>query len=94
VTNSIRVMLEIGPKGKKVVAVAPEWPGLARGAKNGEAATHRLLAYVPRYAIVAKRAGMDGTLAEDPPTSGGFLSPFPALTGNPCQAKHWNGTSR
>jgi hypothetical protein len=64
VTNPIRVMLEIGPKGKKVVAVAPEWPGLARGAKNGEAASQRLLTYVPRYAIVAKRAGMDGALAE------------------------------
>jgi hypothetical protein len=25
-------MLEIGPKGKKVVAVAPDWPGLERGA--------------------------------------------------------------
>jgi hypothetical protein len=64
VTNPIRVMLEIGPKGKKVVAVAPDWPGLARGAKTGEAATQRLLAYVPRYAIVAKRAGMDSALAD------------------------------
>lgn len=63
-TNPIKVMLEIGPKGKKVVAVAPEWPGLARGAKTGEAATQRLLAYVPRYAIVAKRAGMDSALAD------------------------------
>ncbi len=63
-TNPIRVMLEIGPKGKKVVAVAPDWPGLARGAKTGEQATQRLLAYVPRYAIVAKRVGMDSALAD------------------------------
>jgi hypothetical protein len=58
VTNHIRVTLEIGPKGKKVVAVAPDWPGLERGAKTGEAAIERLLAYVPRYATVTKLAGM------------------------------------
>jgi hypothetical protein len=34
VTNHIRVTVEIGPKGERVVAVAPDWPGLARGAKN------------------------------------------------------------
>jgi hypothetical protein len=57
--NHIRVTEEIGPKGKKVVAVAPDWPGLERGAKTGEAAIERLLAYVPRYAAVAKLAGME-----------------------------------
>src|SRR3712207_6128901 len=59
----MRVTLEIGPKGKKVVAVAPDWPGLARGATFGEAAIDRLLSYVPRYAPVAKLAGMDATFA-------------------------------
>src|SRR5829696_2499779 len=59
----MRVMLEEGPKGKKVVAVAPDWPGLSRGAKTGEAAIERLLSYVPRYAPVAKLAGLDGELA-------------------------------
>ena len=34
--KQIRVTLEIGPKGKKVVAVAPDWPGLERGAKTEE----------------------------------------------------------
>ena len=48
--NQIRVALEIGPHGKKVVAVAPDWPGLERGAKTAEAAIERLLTYVPRYA--------------------------------------------
>ncbi|MCX6049724.1 MAG: hypothetical protein NT075_31885 [Chloroflexi bacterium] len=62
-TNDIRVMLEIGPKGKKVVAVAPDWPGLERGAKTGEAALERLLAYVPRYTSVTKLAGMEAALA-------------------------------
>jgi hypothetical protein len=63
VTNQIRVTLEIGPKGKKVVAVAPDWPGLERGAKSGEAAIEGLLAYVPRYADVTKLAGMEAALA-------------------------------
>ncbi len=57
--NPIRVTLEIGPRGKKVVAVAPDWPGLERGATTAEAAVERLLSYVPRYAPVAKLAGME-----------------------------------
>ena len=61
--NQIRVTLEIGPKGKRVVAVAPDWPGLSRGAATGEAAVERLLAYVPRYAPVAMLAGMEAAFA-------------------------------
>ena len=61
--NQLRVTLEIGPKGKKVAAVAPDWPGLERGAKTGEAAIERLHSYLPRYARVAKLAGMDAELA-------------------------------
>jgi hypothetical protein len=60
----MRVTLEIGPKGKKVAAVAPDWPGLERGAKTEEAAIERLLAYVPRYAAVAKLAGMESAFAK------------------------------
>jgi hypothetical protein len=63
VADEIRLMLEIGPRGKKVVAVAPDWPGLARGATTGDAAIERLLAYLPRYATVAKLAGMDAAFA-------------------------------
>jgi hypothetical protein len=59
VTDQLRVMVETGPKGKKVAAVAPNWPGLSRGAKTEEAAIEHLLAYIPRYAPVAKLAGMD-----------------------------------
>ena len=54
-----RVTLEIGPKGKKVVAVAPDWPGLERGAKSVEDAVERLRSYVPRYAQIAMLAEMD-----------------------------------
>src|SRR5215213_3488590 len=57
--DAIRVMLEIGPKGKKVVALAPDWPGLSRGAKTEVAAIERLRSYLPRYRPVAKLAGMD-----------------------------------
>jgi len=61
--NELRLTLEIGPNGKKVVAVAPDWPGLERGAKTEEAAIERLQAYRPRYAQVAKFAGMDAEFA-------------------------------
>ena len=57
--DRMRVTLEIGPKGKKVVAVAPDWPGLARGAKTGGEAIDRLRSYMPRYSPVAKLAEMD-----------------------------------
>jgi hypothetical protein len=63
VANHIRVTLEIGPKSKKVVAVAPDWPGLERGATTGEAAIERLLSYVPKYATVTELAGMDAAFA-------------------------------
>jgi hypothetical protein len=57
--NTLRVTLELSPKGKRVVAVAPDWPGLERGAKTEEAAIARLQAYLPRYAPVAKLAEME-----------------------------------
>jgi hypothetical protein len=56
--DELRVELEIGLKGKRVVAVAPDGPGLERGAKTGEAALARLHAYRPRYAPVAQLAAM------------------------------------
>ena len=63
VTNQFRVTLEFGPKGKKVVAVAPDWPGLSRGANTEAAALERLLDYRPRYARVAQLAGMNEAYA-------------------------------
>ena len=62
-TDAMRVVLEVGPKGKKVVAVAPDWPGLERGANTGAAAIERLRSYLPRYARVAKLAGMNAEFA-------------------------------
>lgn len=59
----LRATLEIGPKGKKIVAVAPDWPGFERGARTEEAAIARLQAYLSRYAPVAKLAGMEEQFA-------------------------------
>jgi hypothetical protein len=57
------VTLELGPREKKVVAVAPDWPGLERGAKTATDAVEKLQAYLPRYAKIAKLAGMDAEFA-------------------------------
>lgn len=63
VANQMRVTMERGPKGKKVVAVAPDWPGLARGATTEAAAIERVSAYLPRYAPVTRLAGMEAAFA-------------------------------
>jgi hypothetical protein len=63
--HELRVTLETGPKGKRVVAVAPDWPGLERGAKTEEIVIEMLQSYIPRYAKVAKMAGMDTEFASD-----------------------------
>ena len=62
----MRVLLEIGPKHKKLAAFAPDWPGFERGATTEEAAIARLREYLPRYALVASLAGLDAEFARDP----------------------------
>ena len=62
-TGALRVTLETGPKRKRVVAVAPDWPGLERGARTEQEALERLHSYLPRYADVAQLAGMDAAFA-------------------------------
>src|SRR5262249_27258863 len=61
--DTIRVMLEVGPRAKKVEAMAPDWPSLERDATNGKAAITKLRSYLPRYAKVAQLAGMDPEFA-------------------------------
>jgi hypothetical protein len=63
VTDRLRVVLEIGPKGRRVVAGAYEWPGLERWGKDEDNAVQKLASYVPRYAGVAERAGMADAFA-------------------------------
>lgn len=75
--HDLRVTLEIGPHGKKVVAVAPDWPGLERADKTGEAALERLQAYLPRYAPVAKAAGMEAAFATTPAATIDVVERFP-----------------
>jgi hypothetical protein len=59
--GDLKVILETGPKGKKVVATAWDWPGLERNGKTGDEALAKLRAYLPRYRSVATRAGMADT---------------------------------
>jgi hypothetical protein len=49
--------LELGDK--RVFACALDWPGWCRSGTTEAAALEALVAYVPRYALVAKRAGLD-----------------------------------
>jgi hypothetical protein len=44
--------------GTKVFASALEWPGWSRSGKGLEVALDTLLAYAPRYAVVARAAGL------------------------------------
>src|ERR1700752_4985346 len=56
----VRTVIERGPKGKKVVAFAVDWPGWSRGAKTPELALEVLESYRARYrpaAAGARRAG-------------------------------------
>ena len=56
--NELRVVLELGSKGRRVVAGALDWPGLDRWGTDEDDAVAKLSEYVPRYAAVAERAGM------------------------------------
>lgn len=57
---SVRTVVERGPKGKKVVAYALDWPGWSRGAKTADNALATLAAYRDRYRPVAVIAGLGG----------------------------------
>jgi hypothetical protein len=63
--GTMQVVLEQGKKGKRVVAVASAWPGLSRGDKTEEAALDRLQTYRPRYAPVARHAGLENEFSID-----------------------------
>jgi hypothetical protein len=57
-SDGMDILIELGPKGKKFAAFAPDWPGLERGGKSVEIATERVLAYRDRYAPIAAAAGL------------------------------------
>ncbi len=54
----VRTVVERGPKGKKAVAFAVDWPGWSRGAKTPELALEVLESYRERYRPIAVAAGM------------------------------------
>jgi hypothetical protein len=62
-TDTLRVILEVGKK-RRVVAAATDWPGLDRWGTSEEDALHKLTSYLPRYTGVAERAGMAGAFAQ------------------------------
>jgi hypothetical protein len=54
----VRTVVERGPKGKRSVAFALDWPGWSRGARTPELALDVLESYRERYRPVASLAGM------------------------------------
>ena len=50
----VRTVVERGPKDKKVVAFALDWPGWSRGAKTADVALATLESYRLRYRPVAR----------------------------------------
>ena len=59
---SIRTVIERGPKGKRSVAYALDWPGWSRGAKSPDQALETFEAYRDRYRPVARHAGLGDEL--------------------------------
>ena len=55
---NVRTVVERGPKGKKAVAFAVDWPGWSRGARSPELALGLLESYRVRYRPVAVAAGL------------------------------------
>jgi hypothetical protein len=55
-------VVQRGPKGRKAVAFAVDWPGWSRGAKTPEQALELLAAYRDRYRPVAAAAGLGDEL--------------------------------
>jgi len=54
----VRTVLERGPKGKKAVAFAIDWPGWSRGARTHDLSLATLESYRQRYRPIALAAGM------------------------------------
>src|SRR3954447_20218369 len=67
----VRAVLERGPKERKVVAYAVDWPGWTRGAKTAELALARLEAYRQRYRPVAVAAKLKREFDAAGPLEGG-----------------------
>ncbi len=69
------VIFEIGRK--RVFASAVDWPGWCRSGRGEEQALEALAAYLPRYAPVARRCGL-----ELPPAAAGAFAIVERLPGS------------
>ena len=58
----VRTVIERGPRDKRSVAFAVDWPGWSRGARSAELALETLETYRERYLPVAGLAGMSREL--------------------------------
>lgn len=58
----VRAVVQRGPKSKRSVAFALDWPGWSRGAKTPEQALALLESYRERYLPIAVAAGVDDEL--------------------------------
>jgi hypothetical protein len=67
--KSQRNLVYIETGKSRCFACSLDWPGLSRSAKGEEAALSALSDYVPRYAVVAAKAGVDFPLVEAQPWS-------------------------
>ncbi|HEX6129645.1 MAG TPA: hypothetical protein VF071_11550 [Candidatus Limnocylindria bacterium] len=56
---AVRTVMDRGPKGKRAVAFALDWPGWSRGANTPEEALEALESYRPRYRPIAALARME-----------------------------------
>jgi hypothetical protein len=57
---AVRTVLQRGPKAKKAVAFAIDWPGWSRGANTPDLALATFESYRERYRPIAVAAGMAG----------------------------------
>jgi hypothetical protein len=89
----VRTVIERGPKGKRAVAFALDWPGWSRGAKSAELALETLESYRERYRPVAELAGMAGEFEAAGPLEvvedrvGTGSTDFWGISFSPCSAE-------
>jgi hypothetical protein len=62
-SDTLRILIEVGKKERRVVAGAMDWPGLDRWGATDAQAIERLTSYLSRYAPVAGAAGLADELS-------------------------------
>ncbi len=64
---TVRTVIDRGPKGKRTVAFALDWPGWSRGAKTEAEAIATLETYRDRYRPIAILAGLEAEFGKAGP---------------------------